>query len=390
MSVSLSPDWLFEPGLQRLMAVLTKGGHRALVVGGAVRNAVMGLAPGDIDISTDARPERVQELAEAAGLRQVPTGIEHGTVTVIVDGEAYEITTFRRDVATDGRRAVVEFSEDMAEDALRRDFTMNALYLEADGTLVDPLQGLDDALGRRVRFIEDPEQRIREDYLRILRFFRFNAWYGQEIDPEGLAACAALAEGLETLSRERVGAEVLKLLAAPDPAPAMASFAATGGLMRILPGADVTALPVLISLEAGRRPDALRRLALIGGEDVAKSLRLSRAGAGNLALIRTAALEDTPLAEVSWRHGAEIAWDAALVRAALLSMPLAPQTEAEIAKGAAAKLPVTAADLMPALQGAALGAALKRIEKDWLASGLSKAKDQLLAEGAARRGDKTA
>src|SRR5690606_28837267 len=157
---------------------LREHGHRALVVGGAVRNAVLGIAPGDIDISTDARPERVQELAEAAGLRQIPTGIDHGTVTVMVDGEPFEVTTFRRDVATDGRRAVVEFSTDVADDARRRDFTMNALYLEADGSVVDPLGGLEDALARRVRFIEDSKQRIREDYLRILRFFRFNAWYG--------------------------------------------------------------------------------------------------------------------------------------------------------------------------------------------------------------------
>ncbi len=175
-----------------------------------------------MDIATDARPEKVTALIEAAGYKVVPTGIAHGTVTVVADHHPYEVTTFRRDLETDGRRARVAFADDVAEDARRRDFTMNALYADAEGTVVDPLGGLGDLERRCVRFVGEAEARIREDYLRILRFFRFHAWYGdpaEGLDPEGLAACAGLADGLERLSRERVGHETLRLLAAADPAP---------------------------------------------------------------------------------------------------------------------------------------------------------------------------
>ena len=209
-------------------------------------------------------------LAAAAGLAAVPTGIDHGTVTLLSDGQPFEVTTFRRDVETFGRHATVAFSTDIAEDAARRDFTMNALYAEPDGTLVDPLGGLADLRARRVRFVGDPARRIAEDYLRILRFFRIHAWYGDPaggLDPEGLAACAALQEGLDSLSRERVGAEIAKLLAARDPAPAVAAMAATGILARVLPGADPRALAPLVHLEAGAglAPRWQRRLAALGG-----------------------------------------------------------------------------------------------------------------------------
>ena len=177
----IEAPWLKAPGPARVMAALTRAGHRAYFVGGTVRNALMGLEPGDIDIATDALPERVMALARAAGLKPVPTGVAHGTVTVVADGQGIEVTTFRRDVETDGRRAVVAFSELIEHDAERRDFTMNALYATASGEVIDPLGGLPDLEARRVRFVGEPRDRIREDFLRILRFFRFHAWYG---DPE--------------------------------------------------------------------------------------------------------------------------------------------------------------------------------------------------------------
>ncbi len=267
--MKVSGDWLTRPGTQAVLGCLTAAGWQALAVGGCVRNSLLGVPTTDVDIATDAAPETVSELAETAGFRVVPTGIDHGTVTVIVQGVPYEVTTFRRDVATDGRRAVVAFSDRLEEDAARRDFTINALYARADGTVIDPLGGLPDLQARRVRFVGDPETRIREDYLRILRFFRFHAWYGDPeggLDAEGLAACAALSAGIETLSRERLGAEMRKLLSAPDPSR-VAAMAQAGVLLRVLPGADPTALAPLVHLEGARAPDWTRRLAVLGGED---------------------------------------------------------------------------------------------------------------------------
>ena len=201
--MKLSGDWYKAAAPQRLCSVLDAGGHQALFVGGCVRNDLLGAAVSDIDIATDARPERVIELAKAAGLKPIPTGIDHGTVTVVVSGTAFEVTSFRTDVSTDGRRAVVAFSDDITADAQRRDFTMNALYAQASGAVIDPLEGLGDLRARRVRFIKDAAQRIQEDYLRILRFFRFSAWYGDPqlgFDPEALAAIGAHIDGLDGLS----------------------------------------------------------------------------------------------------------------------------------------------------------------------------------------------
>ncbi len=376
--------WLTDPRTQQVCAVLTDAGHRALFVGGCVRNALLGAPVGDIDLSTDALPETVSDLAANAGLKVVPTGIEHGTVTVVADGLAHEITTFRRDVETDGRRAVVAFTDRIEEDALRRDLTINALYADARGNVVDPLGGLPDLVARRIRFIEDPQARIREDYLRILRFFRFFAWYGDPaggLDPEGLAACAALGEGLETLPKERIGAELLKLLAAPNPAPAAAALQATGGLMRILPGADTHNLPILVAMEPAldAAPDPIRRLAVLGGSDHADLLRLSKKQAARLDRLRQAASGTTGPAELGYRLGEDEARDAILLRAAILETPPKPSVIDEIAQGAAAVFPVRAADLGPSYQGAAIGRRLAELESIWIGSDFTLTRDALLA-----------
>jgi poly(A) polymerase len=245
--------------------------------------------------------------------------------------------------------------------------------------LSDPLSGLEDALRGRVRFIEDAGQRIAEDHLRILRFFRFLAWYGDPAagpDAEALAACAAAVEGLDRLSRERVGAEMLKLLTAPDPAPAVASLAAIGGQARVLPGADPRGLAPLVHLEAGLAADAIRRLAALGGD--ASDLRLSRADSRRLAEIRAAFESGESPAVLAWRHGAETARDALLLRAALGGIPQDPSAEPEIRRGAAAEFPVRAADL-PGLEGAALGRRLKALERRWTESDLRLTRDDLLA-----------
>lgn len=374
----ITGDWLTHPGTQTLCAVLEGAGYRALFVGGCVRNALLGAPVSDVDISTDATPETVTNLAENAGFRVVPTGIDHGTVTVIAQGRPHEVTTFRRDVETDGRRAVVAFSTDVAEDAKRRDFTMNALYADARGDVIDPLGGLPDLLARHLRFVGDAETRIREDYLRMLRFFRFHAWYADPeggIDAEGLAACAALSAGIETLSAERVGAEVKKLLSAPDPAPAVASMAQTGILAMVLPGAEARALAPLVHLEAGIPPRPLRRLAVLGGE--ADGLRLSRAEARDLAALRDAMGDMASPAVLGWRLGGDLATDAMLARSAVLETPLPQGWRDDIARGAAAQFPIRAADL-PACSGPALGAELKRLERLWLSADLRLSREQLL------------
>ncbi|MCA0270536.1 MAG: CCA tRNA nucleotidyltransferase [Proteobacteria bacterium] len=373
-------DWIKAPAVQAVLAMLTGAGHQGWLVGGCVRDGLLGRAVADIDITTDARPDHVIALAEAAGLRAVPTGIDHGTVTLIADDTPFEVTTFRRDVETDGRRATVAFADGLEEDAARRDFTVNALYADATGLVTDPVGGLADLALRRIRFVGDPETRIREDYLRILRFFRFHAWYGdpaEGMDAEALAAIAANADGLDRLSKERIGHEMRRLLAAPDPAPALAAMQATGVLAHVLPGADPRALAPLVHLEPeGLSPGWPRRLAALGGD--AGGLRLSKAETRELDLLRTAIESGAGAAELAYRHREDTARDAMLIRAAS-GLVLPPDWQAEIATGAAARFPLSAADLLPRLQGAALGRKLAELEARWIASGFTLSREQLLA-----------
>ncbi|OWJ74348.1 CCA tRNA nucleotidyltransferase [Haematobacter genomosp. 1] len=371
----ISGAWLARPETQAVFAALEDRGHRILAVGGCVRNALMGLPVADVDMATDAAPEATIAAAQAAGLRAVPTGIDHGTITVVSGGIGHEVTTFRRDEETDGRHARVAFSTDLAEDAARRDFTMNALYATREGEVIDPLGGLPDLRAGRVRFVGDAEARIREDYLRILRFFRFFARYGTDgPDPEGLAACAALAGGLSTLSRERVTMELRRLLAAPDPAPAVASMAAAGVLAQVLPGADPRALAPLVHLEGALPPDWLRRLAVLGGET--EGLRLTREEARRLRLLREA--EGLPGA-LGYHHGAAAARDIGLVRSASIGAPLPQGWLEEAARGEAADFPVRAVDLAP-LTGPALGQRLAELRDRWIASGFTLDRRNLLAD----------
>ena len=378
----LQDGWINQYGTQALCATLGMSGYRAYFVGGCVRNALLGEVVTDIDIATDARPETVTNIAKTAGFKVIPTGIDHGTVTVIAGGVVHEVTTFRRDVATDGRRAVVAYSDDIAADAARRDFTMNALYAEPSGLVIDPLGSIEDLRARRVRFVGDPQQRIREDYLRILRFFRFHAVYGDPdagLDAEGLAACAALSDGVETLSQDRIGSEVRKLLAAANPAPAVASMAQAGVLARVLPGSDHRALALLIHLEDATPPRWQRRLAVLGGQ--VDKLRLTRQEDAELSRIRDEIGTILTPAALGWKLGEVPAQDVILCRAALLEMPLPQGWRAEVQRGAQTSFPIRAADLMPNLQGAALGVRLKQLQARWLASELRLGRDALLRGG---------
>jgi len=383
--MKINADWLSRPETQSVMNLLEVAGHQAVFVGGCVRNTLLNAPVKDIDIATDALPDQVMTLAKDAGLGAIPTGIDHGTVTVVANHIAHEVTTFRKDVETDGRHARVVYSADILEDARRRDFTMNALYATATGTLLDPLGGLPDLEARHVRFIEDPAQRIREDYLRILRFFRFHAWYGDAeagMDAEALAAIATHLDGLADLSRERAGSEIIRLLKASDPAPAVAAMAQSGVLGRILPGAQATALAPLVHLETEvtTAPDAIRRLAALGGEDVAERLRLSKVQARKLDQLRAAMADPMPPLELGYRLGAPDGLSALLLRAALFEQPLSPEGASDVARGAELSFPLTARDLMPALTGSALGARLRTLEARWLASGATLSREALLSD----------
>lgn len=366
----LNAPFLSDPGLLQVLAALTRDGHQALVVGGAVRNALLGEPVSDTDIATSALPPDTIRLVQAEGLRAVPTGIEHGTVTVIAEGRGYEVTTFRRDVETDGRRAVVAFSDDIAQDARRRDFTMNALYADAAGQVLDPVGGLPDLAARRLRFVGDPRQRIAEDYLRILRFYRFLACYGRQADLHALAACAELRDGLAGISRERIGHEMRKLLAAPDPSRAIALMAEAGVLRLVLPGADPSDLPDLIAAEqdfgSGALPAWPRRLALLAPDDAAGAMRLSRDEARAQDHITQALALPPPVA--AYRLGRGPAAQSVLIRAARGTAPAFGWCHA-IADAAQARFPLSARDLMPDLAGPALGQALKRAEDAFVDSG---------------------
>lgn len=372
----LTAPWLNGPA-RAVCAMLEDAGHQAWFVGGSVRNALIDAPVSDLDLSTDALPETVMKLANAAGLKVIPTGIDYGTVTIVSKGEPVEVTTFRRDIATDGRRAVVAFADTMEDDARRRDFTMNALYCDIRGKVADPLGGLPDLYARRICFIEDPVTRIKEDYLRILRFFRFYAWYGDTdagIDADGLGACAMYADGIDGLSAERVTSEMLKLLSAPDPAPAVAAMGQSGVLMHILPGAAHDVVAVLVHLEQilGLDSDPIRRLVALGGER--DRLRLSNAQQKAVDV----RLTDMPLIELAYRHGANAATDRYLIEQVSMTQPVDVARLDDFVAAADQVLPLKSADLMPALKGAELGKALKLAEAKWIASGFTLTKADLL------------
>ncbi|NVD39457.1 CCA tRNA nucleotidyltransferase [Ensifer sp. HO-A22] len=315
-------SWFSAPSLRRVFDLLNAEGGEARVVGGAVRNSLMGVPAGDVDMATTWHPQDVSDRAKAAGIKVVPTGIDHGTVTLVVDGTPYEVTTLRRDVATDGRRAEVAFGTDWKMDAERRDFTINALYANQKGEVIDDVGGLADIESRTLRFIGNAAERVAEDYLRILRFFRFFAHYGNgRPDADGLRACAQARSKLSTLSAERVWAETKKLLSAEDPGRALLWMRQAGVLTEILPETakwGIDAIPELVAAERAFSwvPDPLLRLAAIVPPDaerleaMAARLRLSKAEAAYFSRFANAPAipaktVDAALDRLLYRHGAE-------------------------------------------------------------------------------------
>ncbi|HWM47302.1 MAG TPA: CCA tRNA nucleotidyltransferase [Xanthobacteraceae bacterium] len=380
---------LTHGSLGRLLAVLDSDGEEARVVGGAVRNALMGLPIAEVDIATTAVPEEVTRRCAAAGFRVVPTGIDHGTVTVIVHGTPFEVTTLREDVETYGRRAKVAFGRDWRRDAERRDFTINALSVTRDGRVFDYVDGLADIAARRVRFIGDAAQRITEDYLRILRFFRFHAFYGTgHPDAVGLHAAIEARAGLATLARERVRMELMKLLQAPHATPTLASMSEAGFLVAVLGGVPTLAhfeMTAKVEAAAGVAPDPVRRLGALGAcvtEDadrLCQRLRLSNAEHARIHSIADGwwridpAAGDTAARALLYRLGVErfvdrvlIAWaraDAGAADPAWLRLATLPQRWTPPA------FPLRAADLIRrgVARGPLLGRALGAAESNWIA-----------------------
>lgn len=373
-----------RPGVRAALAALSGPDAETRLVGGCVRDALLGRDAADIDLATTLLPEAVMKQARAAGLKAVPTGIEHGTVTLIAAGEPIEVTTLREDVETDGRHAVVRFGSDFAQDAERRDFTVNALSLDAEGRLHDTTDGVADLAAGRVRFIGDPAARIREDALRILRFFRFHARFGHGApDAPALAACIAARDSLDRLSRERVRAEFLKLLAAPGARATVATLSETGLLARILGG--VGELGRLDRALAAGRPAPLAALAVLTREDAERlreRLRLSKAEhqdldryAAALASARSRdALAEPGIRALAAVHGLDAASGALAVLAGEPRPALPREADAILAAlrdGPPLVLPVTGADLVAGglAPGRAVGQALARARGRWLALG---------------------
>jgi poly(A) polymerase len=389
--VKLDVAWLGKGPLARLIGVLDRDGEEARVVGGAVRNALLDLPPGDIDIATTALPDEVIRRAEAAGFKPVPTGLAHGTVTVVVEGRPFEVTTLREDVETFGRHATVRFGRDWKRDAERRDFTMNAFSLSADGALHDYVGGLPDLKARRVRFIGEAATRIAEDYLRILRFFRFHATYGEGApDAVGLHAAVIARTGLEQLSRERVRMEIVKLLVAPRAAATLAVMAECGILGSVLGGVPQQPSFVRMSeIEAvmGLPPDPMRRLGALNvlivedAERLAARLRLSNAEHEQLAAMGDAwwrispAMDAVAARTLIYRIGPEafteralLAWSrsrASATDSAWHTLATLPQ------RWRAPTFPLKAADFIAkgVEKGPALGKALVSAQEAWIAAG---------------------
>ncbi len=380
---------LGEPRLREALDLLNGAGEETRLVGGAVRNALLDLPPGDIDLATTAVPGTVMARAAKARLRTIPTGLSHGTVTLMVGGRAFEVTTLREDVATDGRHAVVRFGRDFEADARRRDFTFNALSADPGGKLYDSVGGVADLGAGRVRFIGDARTRIREDYLRILRFFRFHAHYGLgPLDAEGLRATMAERDGLDRLSRERVRTEMVKLLGAARPVEALGAMRSTEILERVLGGpGQVERLARLTAVESGP-PDPVVRLAALAApsamdaDRLRAALRLSNAEHARLlkALSAEAAFPrvDAPPADRELRaalfaHGRAAAADGLLLRAADAGAAPAPawrDSAGRLERMVEPVLPWSGADLASrGLKGPAVGAALAALRRAWADAG---------------------
>lgn len=387
--------WLGDPSLQRVLGALARAGGESRIAGGAVRNALMAEPVAEIDIATTLFPAEVMKAGEAAGLGVHPTGVEHGTVLLVASDSRFEVTTLRADVETFGRKARVQFTDSWLIDARRRDFTMNALYCSANGEIFDPVNGYADILARRVKFVGDPEARIKEDFLRILRFFRFEARYGgKRCDQASLEACVRLKEGLDRLSAERIRQEFFKLVIAPRAVPVLRLMARHRVLEHILPHVDdfrPVARMARIDEVLGLTPDPLLRLAIIARDAVALRDRLKLTNSETERL-KALARHPSPSPKlraperevVLYQMGEQVFLDAVRLAWARSGAPINNTGWRRLLEAAQAwqrpKFPVNGNDLIGrGVNGPAVGQALRELEDWWIASGFKPDKDELLA-----------
>lgn len=380
-----------EPHLCFVLEALENAGFAAHLVGGSVRNALMGLPSSDFDVATNAHPEAVQSVFEKLGMTVYPTGIEHGTLTVVVADQSFEVTTWRRDIATDGRRATIAYADRIEEDARRRDFTMNALYADRLGRVVDPNGfGVQDAQARHIRFVGDVKSRVLEDHLRILRYFRFLATHAKTCDHTGVAAriVDAHAHLTQSLPRERVGAELVKLLGADDPTDVVIAML-KGSHLQMIFGETLfmrhdllkDRLTRLLAQERmmGLAPCFVRRLAAIVKQNPVHDLKLSKAQARHFDRITEAAAKPAGPAELGYRYGVDDALDALCLRYAYRTGHARAAEIDAVHRGAGQVFPIKGADLAGRYQGRQIGEALRQAETSWIASDFALGRDTLLA-----------
>lgn len=377
----INAPFMSDERLGTLFSVLAPHGG-CFVVGGAVRDSAMGMAPKDVDLATPVHPQDVIRALTDAGMRALPTGIEYGVVTAVIDGEPYEVTTFRRDVMCDGRRAVTAWGASLEEDAQRRDLTINALYVSRDGKIIDPTGGLCDLQERRIRFVGDAEVRIREDRLRALRMYRFWSRFGDP-DPaaheEALRAAAMFANDIGAVSRERVGSELIGLLSTDDPRPQIREMSRTGIWANVTSGADPGAVTEIIGAEKerGSGPVLVARLSALTEGAMRDGLRLPKKFVETVKAAITSAIEPDP-AVTAWRYGPEVAEASVIIRTSRGdSAPSPDETKERVIHGVSAVFPVKGGDL-PHLSGAELGAALRESRETWLRAGLTGDRDDVM------------
>jgi len=358
-------------------------GYKIYFVGGCVRDSILGNPVTDIDMSTTALPDQIIQIAKANNLRAIPTGIKYGTITVISNCKPYQITTFRKDVATDGRHADVLYANDMITDATRRDFTINALYADEDGNVIDPLKGVNDLYCRIIKFIFNPRKRIIEDNLRILRFFRFHAWYGdpnKNLDPASLNACTHYKSKVGTLSNERIGAEMKKIMSAPNPISSLEAMTMAGVLELVMPNASTSQLSSLLKLEnkLQRGIHWTTRAAIMTSTDLKNIWKISKVDHKKLRNLQKLKAGKDKVSKISYLYGEEFSWQYAILKYVSLNKDIPKNIRAEIKRGANALFPIKSCELINDFKGPELGKRIKDLQHAWINSNFSLTREELL------------
>ena len=377
--------WLRNPSAQKLSKLYKSFGYQVLFVGGCVRNTILKMPVTDIDLATDAQPEKIIKIAKENNIRFVPTGLAHGTITLIIDNKNYQITTFRTDFDHDGRYAKVEFTESLLLDASRRDLTINALYCNHVGEVIDPLNGLNDIKKQKIKFIGNPNERIKEDNLRILRFFRFQAIYGNknlEIDSIALEACHNHKSKLAALSKERITSELRKILSAPNPLEVIIKMNETGVLNELFQKVSIDSLEAYLKTEEKFKINInwLGRLLSLQVTQEEESLKLTRCEFKFLKQTKSAIENQIHVLEFSYYNGVENGKIYSILQNFRHNIILSKNLLNQINSLATKKFPITAKDLMPEISGKKLGEALRSLEDRWIKSNFTLSKKDLLAE----------